>query len=229
MARLAEYIAELSQFLGEKNAVHFQRVAPGSCVLIQKIDREALPKVRERIARVHTPDAPSEVARSYKSINRLLRDDNAIGVLRDKGEHGIIIRFPGRDQTEERFPSVRQHGSIDGVVIRVGGTDKTVPVWLESEDKQISGCFTTRAIAKELGAKLFEPVRLFGQGRWSRDSDGVWSLISFKIESFDSLEEVSLTQALERLRNIPAGWDDNSYQELRVIRHGPESKGNGGS
>jgi hypothetical protein len=228
MARLAEYMSELSQLLGERNAVHFRRLAKGSCVLVHKIDHEAIPKVRERVTRIRTENAPSEAARAYKAINKLLRDDNATGILRAEHERGLLIRFPGKEEAEEKFPSVRQHGSLDGVVVRVGGTDATVPVWLEAEDKQISGCYTSRTIAKQLGAKLFEPVRLFGQGRWSRDSEGEWSLINFKIESFDALEEVPLSAALERMRAIPTEWGDGAYAELGTIRHGPKEKQNGG-
>jgi hypothetical protein len=230
MSRLAEYMAELSRLLGERDAVHFRRLLPGSCVLVQRIDREAVPKVRERVIRVRAGDAPSDAVRAYKAINKFLRDDNAVGVLRAKEPRGVVVRFPGREEAEEKFPSVRQHGSLDGVVVRVGGTDETVPVWLEAEDRQISGCFTTRAIAKLLGAKLFEPVRLHGQGRWSRDSDGVWSLINFKIESFDPLIETPLSNALEQIRAIPSEWDDATYGELGMIRGGPKGKGkrNGG-
>jgi hypothetical protein len=229
MARLAEYMAELSQLLGEKSAVHFRRLARGSCVLIHKVDSEAIPKVNARVAFVRVGSAPSEATRAYKAINKLLRYDNATGILRASVARGVVVKFPGREEAEEKFPSVRQHGSIDGTVVRVGGTDATVPVWLEAEDKQISGCFTTRAIAKELGAKLFEPVRLFGQGRWSRDSEGEWSLINFKIESFEALKDASLVTALQELRAVHGDWNDDTYEELGMIRSGPKGKRNGGN
>jgi hypothetical protein len=224
MARLAEYMAELAQLLGERSGVHFRRLAKGSCVLIHKVDHEAIPKVRERIRRVRADDAPSDATKAFKAINKLLREDNATGVLRADSERGTIIRFPGREEAEEKFSSIRQHGSIDGIVVRVGGTDATVPVWLEVEDEQISGCYTTRAVAKQLGAKLFEPVRLFGQGRWSRDGEGEWSLVSFKVESFEALEDVPLTAAVERLRSIRTEWTDEAYAELGMIRKGPAAK-----
>jgi hypothetical protein len=79
-----------------------------------------------------------------------------------------------------------------------------------------------------LGAKLFEPVRLFGRGRWARDAEGNWSLIVFKVESFEGLLDVPLTSALAELRSIPTEWDDESYGELGVIRQGPKGKRNGG-
>jgi len=228
MARLAEYMHELSDMLGEPTAVHFERLEPGSTVLVHRIEREAVPKVRERVSNVRRGEGPREALRAYRTINRFLRDDNAVGFLQDKKSRAVIIRFPGREEAEEKFASVRQHGSIDGIVIRVGGADETVPIWLEAEDKQITGCFTTRAIAKQLGMRLFEPVRLFGRGKWSRDSEGTWSLVDFRIESFEPLEDVSLSKALANLRAIPTEWSDNAYDELKMIRHGPGDKRNGG-
>jgi hypothetical protein len=228
MARLAEYMRELSQMLGEPGAVHFRRLEAGSTILVHKIEHEAIPKVRERVSNVRRGDGPKEALRAYKTINKFLRDDNAVGFLQDKKAGAVIIRFPGREEAEEKFPSVRQHGSIDGIVIRVGGADETVPVWLEAEEKQIAGCYTTRPIAKQLGAKLFEPVRIFGKGRWSRDSEGAWSLVEFKIESFEPLQDASLSDALTELRAIPIEWGDDAYSELGMIRHGPGGKKNGG-
>jgi hypothetical protein len=228
MARLAEYMAQLATLLGERTAVHFRRITRGSAVLVQKIDRQAVPKVRDRVMTVRAGDATGDAMRAYQAINKFLRDDNAIGVLRDDAPRGIIIRFPGREQAEEKFSAVRQQGSLDGIVTGIRGKDETIHITIQVEGQQVSGCFTTRTIAKQLGAKLFEPVRLFGRGRWNRDSEGVWSLENFKIESFQSLEDVPLSSALAQLRAIKTEWDDDSYEELRTIREGPGGKRNGG-
>jgi len=228
MARLAEYMAELSRMLGERDAVHFRRLAVGSTVLIHRIEREAVPKVRARIAHVRAGDGPSEAVRAYESINRLLRDDDAIAVLRDKEHRGIIIRFPGREETQEEFASVKQYGSIDGVVTWVGGSDETAHVTLETEGQQVSRIYTTRDIAKALGKHLFEPVRLHGRGRWERDSEGIWRLIDFKTESFEPLDDAPLSAVVSQLRTVPLEWSGDAYSELGTIRHGPKGKRNGG-
>lgn len=123
---------------------------------------------------------------------------------------------------------MRQHGSIDGIITGIRGKDETIHITLQSEGQQISGIETNRTIAKQLGAKLFEPVRLFGRGRWARDADGNWSLVAFKVESFEGLRDVPLSTALEELRSIPTEWTDKSYGELGMIRHGPTGKRNGG-
>jgi hypothetical protein len=228
MARLAQYMAELAVLLGEKSAVHFRRLTTGSTILNAKVDREAVPKVRDRVATVRARDGDGEPMRAFNSLNKLLRDDNAVGLLRDDAPSAIIVRFPGREIAEEKFASIRQQGSVDGIVTGIRGRDDSIHITIQSEGQQISGCETTRTIAKQLGAKLFEPVRLFGRGRWSRDADGVWTLQHFKIEGFDSLDDASLTSALAVLREIPAEWGDGAIGELMAMRRGPESKKNGG-
>lgn len=229
MARLAEYMTQLAALLGERNSVHFRRLTKGSTNLHAKVDREAVPKVRDRVVAVRAGGAAGEPMRAFNALNKLLRDDNAIGVLRDNASHGaVIIRFPGREVAEEKFAAIRQQGSIDGIVTGIRGKDDTIHITLQSEGQQISGCETNRTIAKQLGAKLFEPVRLFGRGRWNRDADGVWTLAYFRVEGFDALDDAPLTSALAALRDIPTEWGDNAYSELKEMREGPGSKKNGG-
>src|SRR5450755_4721417 len=73
MARLAEYMKQLAEILGEPGAVHFERLETGSTVLVHKVEREAVPKVRERTAAVQRGDAPRDALRAFHAVNRLLR------------------------------------------------------------------------------------------------------------------------------------------------------------
>jgi len=230
MARLSEYMAQLAVLLGEPSAVHFRKLTKGSTVLNARIDREAAPKVGDRVASVRAGNASAEPMKAFATLNKLLRDDDAIGVLRDASPRGIVIRFPGRELTQEKFPSVRQQGSIDGIITGIRGRDATAHVILQSEGQQISGCeIRDRVLAKQLAAKYWEPVRLFGRGRWTRDADGIWQLQDFRVESFQALDDAPLGKALEELRAIPVEWDDDEYGRLTNERHGPAGgKRNGG-
>ena len=225
MARLAEYMRHLAGIFGESAAVHFVRLEQGSTVVVSKVEREAVPKVRRRVVSVRRGEAPSDGMRAYNAINKLLREDDGVALLKEQQKTSTIIRFPGREEAEETFPAVRQHGSIDGVVVRIGGKDQTIHVILESEGEQISGCYTDRRIAKELAHKFLEPVRLFGRGRWKRDNDGRWALLDFKIESFESLVDIPLSEAVTGLRDIEAEWGPEALEELPTIRHGPLRNG----
>jgi hypothetical protein len=211
---------ELAVVIGEAQSVHFLRLEVGSTVLVHQVEKEAEPKVRDRAAAVARGDAPRDARIGYKSLNRMLRDDNAKAVLREKKRGPVLLVFPGREAAEEVFPSVTQHGSVEGTIIRVGGSDDTIPVWLESEGIQIAGCQTNRRIAKAMAKHLFEPVRVHGNGRWTRDADGVWSLRALRIEHFEVLRNDSLEEVLSEIRSVGGEWDEGSLGELRVLRHG---------
>ena len=220
MARLAEYMAELAIVLGEVDSVHFLHLEAGSTVLVSQIEKEAIPKVVHRAKAIRGGEAPRDALIAYKTINRLLREDNAVGVLQERKRGPTLLEFPGRNETQEEFPSIKQHGTVEGFVMRVGGTDDTIPVLLESDGHQLAGCFTDKATAKLLALRLFEPARLYGHGSWARDAEGLWMLRSFRITSFEWLEQTSLSGALERVRALNVRWPEGAYDELARTRHG---------
>lgn len=233
MVRLAEYMRDLAMLLGEPKAVHFVKVKKGSTILIHKIEREAIPKVEDRVASVKSGEGPPDAQQAERNINRKLRDDNASGVL-TRGARATIIRFPGREDMGLSFGTFSEEGSIDGVVIRIGGETDPCPVHLQSLDEtQTHLCDVDRSLARGLAAYLFAgEVRVHGVGRWQRDENGAWSLERFRIRSFDPLDNLPLTAVVANLRTIPGSeWPslDDPWAELDRIRNGSESAENGGS
>jgi hypothetical protein len=128
MARLTEYMRELAQILGEQSAVHFCRLEAGSTAIVSKIDREATPKVRERVVALRRGDPPKDVLTAYQNINKLLRADDGTGLLKENGRTGVVVRFPGREKVPEEFPAIRQQGSVDGIITGIRGKDETIHI-----------------------------------------------------------------------------------------------------
>jgi hypothetical protein len=218
MARLAEYLIQLATILGEEKAVHFVKLEPGSTQVVHRVEREAVPKVRARAASVRRGDGPSEAKRAYRRVNRLLREDNGSAVLEERSTGAQIISFPGVKQRQESFVGVSQRTSIDGKVVRVGGVQKWVPITLQSEGETIPNCYCTPALAKDLGRKLWEYVRLHGLGKWTRDGEGRWTLDSLHVDSFEPLIDETLPQALDRLSAAAPKWDRGSLSEVEALR-----------
>ena len=177
MAKCASYLAELANILGETPYVHFVKVAPGSAQLVHKIDKEAIPKVRERVMAIAKGEGAVAEMSAYRRINKMLLEDNATAVL-VKGK-ADILRFPGKEEEKLKYTSIQQQGEIEGEVIRIGGKQEMVPILLSVEGREIAGCHANRRIAKELAKNLFEPVRLFGEGRWDRGL--VWEVESGRL------------------------------------------------
>jgi hypothetical protein len=223
LGRLADYLAELANILGQDQSVHLVELDEGSTVLVHKIDAEAIPKIRDRAFAVQNGSAPADAMKSYKQVNKMLRDDDGSAVFMEDGAE--LIEFPGSKAKLPPFMSVSERGEVDGEIARVGGVGDPVPVLLVTEGRTLSGCWAKREIAKPLGTHLFEPIRLFGEGRWTRSPNGNWTLGWFRIDSFQELEEGSLSDTVNKLRAIPGlSLSDNIVDELLISRHG---EGNG--
>ena len=166
MSRLAEYMADFAELLGEPASVHFVRLDDGSTVLVQRIDDEALPKVLARVNDVKAGLAPPEAMSASKNINKRLKEDNADGVaMVDDGTE--IIPFPGKNQAEPNtIPTFKQRGNLDGVVISLGGRADPVPVQIQAGDI-FYRCVISRGRARSLGPYILGPeVRVHGVGRY---------------------------------------------------------------
>jgi hypothetical protein len=226
MARLAEYMAHVAILLGEPSNVHFMRIEPSSLALVQWIEPEAVPKVENRLDQIRRGKAPPDAVKAMKLINRKLREDNASGVLSsDEGKE--ILTFPGRRAAESwTFGAFNQQGSLDGIVVRLGGRKDLVPVLLESGPDVYYTCVASRDIAKQLAVHLFTAqVRVYGTGRWHREENGQWMLDRFTIRSFEILNDEPLTAVVSALRDLPGSeWPTikDPWAELNAIRHDPD-------
>lgn len=221
MARLAEYMAELARLLGRADQVHFVRLEGGSAVLVQSVEPEAAPDVRERLRSLQQDNPPDDAAKAFANLNRYLADDNATGILQE-GESAEVIRFPGREEPAPvTFGAFNQPGVLDGVLIRIGGRDDTVPAHLH-DGETIHVCNTARDVARRLAIHLYgPPLRVHGNGRWERDADGCWVMKRFNITSFDVLDDAPLGEVAQRLRDVEgSGWKEieDPTAELRHLR-----------
>jgi hypothetical protein len=223
MARLAEYMLDLATLLGNAEKVHFVRLKKGSTVLVHQVEWEAAPKVNERIHSIRRSEAPPDVMKAYGSIDRRLASDNATGFLVEPLQHQVL-EFPGRSRpASDAYGPFTQPGTLDGIPIMVGGKLDPVPVHLEEGDI-IHTCHASRTTAKRLAEYLFvSTVRVVGNGRWHRDSDGLWVMDRFTITDFSPLKEESLGEAIAKLRSS-AGESENQdvLSELDKIRHGSD-------
>ena len=219
MSRLAEYMTDLARIFGENEHVHFVRLEHGSTVLVQAVEPEVEPKMRSRLRAITNGEPPEDAASAFRSLNGRLAADSATGSLQD-GDGAEVIRFPCGEQ-----PQNVNYGPytdmLDGILIRIGGRDDTVPVHLKDNDT-IHMCDTTRSIAKNLAPYLYGPVlRVHGDARWERNSDGQWLLRRFSIEKFEELEDIPVSEVVDRLRRIEgSNWKniEDPAGELQRLR-----------
>lgn len=203
MDRLGDYINALAQLLGEKAHVHFTEVQHGSVALHAAVDGPARVRVADRVQAANDPQPPKDLAKALEALDEMLRRDNSTGSLRDSNDR-VVIPFLG--VKKKRLPvygPIKQHGTLTGQVVRVGGTDASIPVHLRDGDTVLTGLVATEDIARRLAAHyLLGPIRVIGTGTWFREADGAWRMTAFKIDDFEELEGASLVDVVARLRSV---------------------------
>ena len=221
MAKLAEYMAELARLIGYKDGVHFRKIKKGSAVLQAEVDYTERPKVAVRLASVQSNSASPDAMDAWKNLNRMLQLDNATGVLKHS-DKGVIINFPGRKTPISETVTIHEQGELDGQVIRIGGKDNTIPVWLKSNDDLIYRCTANESLAKELISYYLGPlVRVSGTGKWRRTPSEGWVLEQFTVKDWHPLDKSELTEAIVELRNIKGSlWNelDDPIGEWKKLR-----------
>ncbi len=223
MARLAQYMQNLAAMLGHDAAVHFETLKPGSTQLVARIDHEDIPKVATDLVQLKRGEGRPEATRAQAAIDRLLAEDNASGfVYEDEDQSTKIIAFLGVTRPKPTtFGPFNQEGSIDGILISVGGADQTVHLQLQNGDMKYTGIETNRETARRLAKHMYEPVRIFGTGRWLRDEEGTWLLKKFKVDSYNVLAADDLKDAVEQMRKIEGSeWKemDDPIGTLKALR-----------
>ena len=224
MDRLAEYMAAYARLLGETANVHFQSMETGSAILVAAVEEPAQPKVQERVRSLQHGNAPKDVLKAFDELDEMLRKDNATGDL--SGIDGsVIIPFPGRTRPEPLvFGPIRQEGSLEGQVIRVGGRDETIPVHLRDGAVIHSGLNAKPEMAREIAHHLLGPtLRVYGTGTWYREADGSWTLRSLTISHFEVLSDEPLGDIVASLRKVKGStWNEvpDPVRALLEDRHG---------
>jgi hypothetical protein len=224
MARLAEYMADFAKLFGENKCVHFVAVENGSANLVSRIDEEVAPKIRERVYGAARGEAPREAIDALRSLGRRLREDKSAGALIEEKDREIL-RFSNPEPEPIDYGGITQAGSLDGILIVIGGTTDPVPAHIQAADQtRTYNCYASRALAKQLAPYLFgTELRVHGSGRWFRDADDTWKLDRFNIESFEVLGAETLSEALNAIRAISGSeWQklEDPWATLWTIRNG---------
>jgi hypothetical protein len=222
IGRLSEYLRNFASLVGPNSNVHFVRVGKGSLALESlEAEEEAVLPVGERIKAAQSGVAALEANRGVSALRELLHADNTTGRIKEGRRK--IIEFP--KPKASLFCPVTEECTLEGILIKIGGRDETIPVHLQDGENYYK-CNATRAKAKELAKYLFgAPIRLFGRGRWNRTDLGQWKLENFQISDYEELNDDEIQRVFEKMRLVPgSGWDaiTDPLTELDRIRNGDE-------
>lgn len=225
MGRLAEYMGKMAALLGARPHVHFVGLEEGSAVLLQDVEQEAQPVVRERIHALGQGSGSPDLVQAYEALNGLLVDDGTSGYLTEDGAADApgtrLLEFPGVAQ--DRVPvygPFTEVSELQGVVIRLGGELTEVPVHLRDRGV-VHICHAKRDLARDLARHIFgQPLRVVGKGRWNRTVRGRWSMLRFLISDFTELKDDSLGSVVSDLQRVASAVPvpPDALETLRTLR-----------
>lgn len=221
MGRLAEYLAQLAKMFGHADHTHFLGIEEGSAKLRTAIDPVDAPKVETRLNGVRVGDAPKEALAAKQALEDLLANDNAIGTLTEGDGDRVVLAFVGRNRPKPMtFPPFREDTSIDGQLVAIGGRDSTAHATLQDGDTFHVGVTMRRDLARDLGKLLYGPtIRMFGNGRFERQLDGVWKMSDFKVDRFEHLDARPIREVLASVRAVPENglMDVSAYRDINAL------------
>lgn len=209
--RLALYLVELAKLMGEREHIHFDKVSVGSAALKVWAEESAAPDVAKRLKLAFNKgsNAPKEAVRALESINELLIQDGKKAELKDPAG-AVIYPFPGgRKVPPMKDLLIDEDCSVSGQVIKIGGRDETIPVWLKDSDGTEYHC-TIRGeqLAREIATHyLGDPIEVSGKGKWRRSADGKWILVDLAVKSWSPLQN-DWGEAFAAMSRLASGWHD---------------------
>lgn len=204
MSRLAEYLAALAKMIGHEDNTHFVSIEEGSAQLVHRVEAVDAPKVEARLNGIRTGSAPRDAEKARSHLDDLLANDNAIGSLTERRSGKVIVPFVGRNRPKPvQFPPFREDAAIQGQVVSIGGRDKTAHAILQDGDLTHTNLSMSREVARRLSPLLYGPlVRLHGNGRFERGSDGIWKMLDFRVQTFEEVDQKPIADALKDIREL---------------------------
>jgi hypothetical protein len=216
-------MAQLGKLLGHEDRVHFKGLRGGSTVLACKIEREAEPKVQQRLSDLRISEAANDAVAAQKELNEMLREDNAVAEFRhyEEGQitSAVMARFPGREiPVPKKLGPISEPTSFKGELIRIEGEDSTKHAGIKDSLGRIFKGEMSRDLAIQMRELLFEWVQVDGTGKWLREEDGTWQLKNFRIERCVQLSKEGLADDINALRKVEGSEWRELNDPLEFIR-----------
>lgn len=229
MARLAEYLADLADVLGNKADVHLVSVEDGSASPLIYMRPSVVNSAITRMRDAKKGIGPKDAVEGWKRTNERLRADSGFAdVLDADANDAEVIEFPGSKLPKRLAVSnIREQASVTGNLRRIGGKDKSIHLWIVRADGEdvFAECDETFAKQLENEHRLFSYIRVNGIATWSRDEFGNWKLDKFRAQSYDQepLLDEPFGDTMNRLKSLPGNkWaaSDDPFADLNRIRDG---------
>lgn len=121
---------------------------------------------------------------------------------------GRNINFESR---EAPMLSITRTSKLKGKIVGVVSDSTPPEIRLQVASGSAVKCEVTEDMARALARLDGHMVELVGAGTWSRDGKGRWKLAELVVGHFSKLQDVSVTETINRLRRLPGNrWKDEA-------------------
>lgn len=227
MDRLGEYIRDFALLLGTENKPVFKGIKNASVGLMTEIDETRSHYARLRLVKARDfPD--SKEGKVLERIQNALNEDGVKEAEILDSSNNVIYTFHGSPANDDTIYRATEQGEVDGVVTGIKGVDDTMHLYLRDHaGRDVTLLLRDETLARDI-LKHYRAgiLRFTVDGTWIRGDDG-WLPEASKciIQSFEVLNDTSLTQIFEQLRIADGnGWTSlpNSmatWADIRGIQH----------
>lgn len=213
MARLVQYLEQLSILLGQQADMRFLRVEKASLnVLAKAVGGGTATRVARRVDAVRNRQGPADAMRAYHRIDEMVYEDGGTAKLSGPA---LVLFFPGTAPAQE--PSLRlvEQGSITGRLYALAELSQGISARIRPlGGGNVLHCTATDGLGRQLRELLFEPVRASGRGTWVRGEEGNWDCEKFEIDEIWQVKSSSVRDAIDELRRIEAEWPEDPLSEM---------------
>jgi hypothetical protein len=205
LAKLAEYLKEFANLLGEAQRPVFGGIVKGSALLRSAVEANTNPGVHLRLVEAKS-DPETSAGKCAGNIEKMLERDSLNGQIEDRSG-AVIYEFRPKKKILEAQKEYIVHdtGIIDGIVVGITGVDDTVHIKLQAttggtQSVVVRDIGTARQLAHHFRAG---PVRMHVHGTWKRTAQGNWEPNSLYVDHFEELDDKTAKEILQELGELP--------------------------
>jgi hypothetical protein len=218
--RLMEYLNHLSVVLGSPGDLHLVGIERGSTRPVLAMRHDIAHRARNNARAVAEGGGSATRREAFNNIRRMVAEDGGETAILKAPKGAVILKFPSAAMGEDQVVnSLRQHTSIEGTLVRIGGIGDNAQLLIQEMDGTvIAGSAASRPLAQEMARLIYHPLRVNGDATWHRTEEGKWKITRLLVQSYAPLDERELGEVVAELRAVKIKWPEDSFEQLQAMR-----------
>lgn len=218
--RLMEYLNHLSIVLGSPGDMHLVGIERGSTRPVLAMRHDIAHRARNNARAVAEGGGSQTRREAFNTIRRMVAEDGGETAILKAPKGAVILKFPSAPLGEDQVVnSLRQHTSIEGTLVRIGGIGDNAQLLIQEMDGTvIAGSAASRPLAQEMARLIYHPIRVNGDATWHRTEEGQWKITRLLVQSYAPLDERELPEVVAELQAVKVKWPEDSLEQLQAMR-----------